>query len=162
MSRVVSWSMPNAKLQISRRLLPNDYFRPSPHNRRMLSEHEWQRNKVAAPSIKRLYIRTDSGISTSLSQIYELCRHGNTEGALDKILDAVDGFLASDRLHRCDEMLRSVNVDLLDIPSVLGFLSATYVVRKKLRARGDFYNAARIRIARERSGDVDRLITRFQ
>lgn len=162
MSRVESWAMPDAKLQISRWLLPNDYFRPSPHNRRMLSEHEWQRNEAAARSVKRLYIRTDSGISTTLSQIYDLCKHGDTEGALDKILDAIDALLASDRLHRCDEMLRSVDIDLLDIPSVLGFLSATHVVRKKLRARSDFYNAARARIARDRPGDVDRLISRFQ
>ncbi|HET7501639.1 MAG TPA: hypothetical protein VFK02_11565 [Kofleriaceae bacterium] len=119
---------------------------------------EW---KVAK---SRLRPPREAGPSPSLllSRIYELCARGDTDGALDKILDTVDDLIASGDLTGCDKLLQQVDVDRLDIPCALGFLSATHVIRDRLPARPGFCDAVHTCIARDRPEDAERLVVRFR
>lgn len=97
-----------------------------------------------------------------LQAIYASCARGDTEGALDQILDLIDGYIAARDLAGCDALLGSVEVERLDVPSTLGFLSATHAIAKQLPGRAALYQAAHARIARERPHDLEKLLHRFQ
>jgi hypothetical protein len=119
----------------------------------------WPEEEVRSPAI----LLEDIGQThPEVSDIYDLCARQDTEAALDRILDVVDDLVVKGDFAGCDALLRVVDVARLDVPSVLGFLSATLVIAERLPGRPQFYRTAYARIARERPGDVEQLLSHFR
>ncbi len=77
-------------------------------------------------------------IEGALSQIYSACGKGDSDGALDIILDIVDDLLDEARFVDCDNLLSAADVTKLDETAIIGFLATTVVAKSQLTEREAF------------------------
>ena len=88
-----------------------------------------------------------------LHEIYERSRNKDTDGALDIIYEHIDVLLESQQFTIVDQLLESVDVSLLDVPTMLGFLSSTFLFKDKLIARKKYSQSVRQQLLVQRTGE---------
>jgi hypothetical protein len=83
--------------------------------------------------------RARQHIDTFLKEVYSLSKIGDTDTAGFKIFDFLDRVLLDGFFGVCNDILSTVNVDLLDTRLMRSFLSITAPAKKKLPARAALY-----------------------
>lgn len=117
------------------------------------------------PSVERRIDVSPEEPSKSKSfsdKLYRLCRLGETEAALDLLLDEVDPLLEVEDYSRCARILAELDVRRLDVTVTLGVLSSMFHDRKLIPSYGRFFDAARERIRAERGEEADQLTAPFR
>ncbi len=71
-------------------------------------------------------------IENFLKEIYTLSSVGETDDAGFKIFDELDQLPQKGQFDLCDEMLKRIDVDLLDTKLMRSFLSITFPAKSKL------------------------------
>ena len=93
-----------------------------------------------------------------LDHLYRLSGNRKRGPAVDLTLDALDDLLFLKQAARCDEILRTADVDRLMVEVLLAILMETFRARSALRERDGFYQRVEERLRRERPQKVDALL----
>lgn len=93
-----------------------------------------------------------------LHEVYILVRSGAIDQAIDVALQHVDDLLAARDFASCDQVLRDVDVEQLDVFLIVALLSATQRAAPDLRDHSAFVQRARIRLTQLAPDRVDRLL----
>ena len=95
-------------------------------------------------------------------KLYAHCRALDPDAALDLILDEFHPLVMSRDHQRCDELLMRLELDKVDAPVALGFLSAVFQLRHQIEGYERFFEAARERIRQLRGEAADRIVAPFR
>jgi hypothetical protein len=96
-------------------------------------------------------------------KLYTYCRIGDSDAALDLMLDTFDEVIEAGNLIRCAELLKAVDLKKVDLAVALGFLSATTAVKRTLTYRSELMRRVRDRFLLELDTDeTDRLLAPFR
>jgi len=93
-------------------------------------------------------------VEVAYSQVFQ----SNNEGAVDVIFDQLDQLLLDGDFLKCDEVLREIDVNLLNAHTIIAILSVTLRASKKLENRVDFVSRARQRLEEITPNRVDVLL----
>jgi hypothetical protein len=97
-------------------------------------------------------------IDTFLKEVYSLSKIGDTDTAGIKIFDFLDRILLDGFFGVCNDILSTVNVDLLDTKLMRSFLSITVSAKRKLPARAALYMKIEVKMIALRGEDKTRKI----
>lgn len=67
-----------------------------------------------------------------LEKLYILCESNNNEEAIDMLFDNIDDLLTYGKMNECDELLKAIKIDRLNITLLVGLLSITKGAAKYL------------------------------
>lgn len=93
-----------------------------------------------------------------LHEVYILVRSGAVDQAIDVAFQHVDDLLTAHDFVSCDQALRDVDVEQLDVFLIVALLSATLRAAPDLRERPAFVQRARLRLVQLAPDRVDRLL----
>lgn len=68
---------------------------------------------------------------------------GGTDRALDKIFSTFDDLFRAGNFEKCDEILSNINPDNFNTSVNIGFLAASNVAKKELKARPKLFQKIR-------------------
>jgi hypothetical protein len=108
---------------------------------------EFGRHRHPVPSVARW-----------LDRLYRLCDDRKRGPAVDLVLDAFDDLLFLQDTARCDEILRTADVERLMSEVLLAILMETFRARSALGERDGFYGRVEERLTRERPEKVGALL----
>jgi hypothetical protein len=82
-----------------------------------------------------------------VEDIYSALAKGQTDAALDLLLDRLDDALSAGDLAQCEEALVALDVGRLNIEACLTVLAVTRAARQELRGRASFLKRAEGRVS---------------
>jgi hypothetical protein len=141
---VLGWRLSSMAFP-TRRGLPQRRRADEPIVRRPVPELGRHRHPV--PSVPRW-----------LDRLYRLCDDKKRGPAVDLVLDAFDDLLLLQDTARCDEILRTVDVERLMVEVLLAILMETFRARSMLTERAGLYRRVEERLTRERPEKVAALL----
>lgn len=101
--------------------------------------------------VRDLYSRWGrSASSMILERIYALCAAGDPDSALDIVFDEIDDLVDAKRLGDVDQLLDEVDISRMDVPTMLGFLSTTVLVKDELPSRREYVERVQLVLAKSR------------
>jgi len=145
---------PPTELGFRPRSMPYPERRPLPRRRRNLIVHvdrarhdEVDDDRRSAPDPQKW-----------LLQLYRLCADGKRGPAVDLVLYTFDDLLFLRQKERCDEILRTADVDRLMIEVLLALLMETFRARSVLDERQAFFDRVEARLRRERAERAEAML----
>ena len=94
-----------------------------------------------------------------LDELYALVERERTDDAVDLLFENVDELLSAGRFDRCDEILRTIDLNRLDTHLTVALLSITLAARGQLPYRVRLMEHARARLSVLAPERVDRLLS---
>lgn len=79
-------------------------------------------------------------MSLRIEEIYKLVELQEYDEACDILYQDMDSMFLDGEFDQCNEMLKLINLDKLDINLLVGLLSITYAAKDKLPYRDNLYN----------------------
>ena len=73
-----------------------------------------------------------------LPRAYGLIADGKTDEALDLLFDLIDALLSAGQVGECNRILERIDVNALDVDTMIGLLSITLSAKERLVTRRDF------------------------
>lgn len=95
---------------------------------------------------------------TYIERIYTLVATGEVDDALDVLIDHFDDLFLAGGWSRCDEDLRLIDLDRLDITLLVGVLAATLCAKAHLPYRATLLPLIRDRLEERDPSRVERLL----
>jgi len=93
-----------------------------------------------------------------LDDVYAYVQQQLPRKAVDILYEKVDGLLSSGEFHRCDELLRTIDLKRLDTNLIVSVLAMTKVAANELPYRSKLLGRARTVLESLAPGRVERLL----
>lgn len=88
-------------------------------------------------------------------------KEGRTTSAIDYVIEHFEKMTNDKKFDEVDTLLRLINFDKLNVPTMLEILNATAIIENKLKERSIFFNKVKNHILKLKPNKIDNMLKKY-